>query len=161
MIPESMIFTPSNMSKPYLPSVSLDQIKLYCPTDEATWTCSHLVNAVLEAICESNAISCNEIADFMHLDARKLSAAIEIETGMKLQELLHQFKLAQIQNYIESHPKATQEEIAKANGYASDCTLWRFFQRKLGTTPSGAVSRSKSDERWQAQLREMRNKLER
>lgn len=148
------------MNNPYLPTVSLEQILAYQPELPQTKTESRLVNAVLDAINELNAIGCREIAEYMKLDERKLSAAIEIETGKKMQEIVHQYKLNKIRLYVAAHPDESMDEVAKANGYSSDGTLWRFFQRKAGTTALGKVSRAK-EESWNRMKREIQERLDR
>ena len=125
---------------PFKPVATIDDIIAYRLDDEATHTPSPLVNAFAEALIKTNSIQCKDIAEYMELDCYHLSVAMNILTGHSLMEILHAYKLNQIHEYMQSHEGAPLEEVAKAAGYSSYRTMWRFFQRRFGTTPSGKKS---------------------
>lgn len=135
------------VTHPFLPVASLADVLAYRSYDASTHTPSPLINAVIQVLHDTQFLEAGEVADFMALDRRKLTCALQIELGMSLQELIVEFRLHHIQEYIKSHPKATLEEVASSNGYSSDSSIWRLFFRRLGTTPSGEKS-SGSKEEW-------------
>jgi len=144
------------MKKPYLPSVSFEQILQYKSEDAQTHTSSRIVNAVIEAMCDNHLLECNEIADYLCVDARKLAAAVQLETGMTFTEVVRQYRIAKVQEYIDSHPDASLEEVAHANGYASNASMWRLFKDRLRQTANGKTSSAGAD--W---TREMHKKHKR
>ena len=85
-------------------------------------------------------IECKEIAEYLSVNERKLAGAIQLDLGMRLIDVIQQFRLHQVQQYREAHPDESLDVVARACGYASDSSLWRFFQRKLGTTATGRKS---------------------
>lgn len=50
-------------------------------------------------------------------------------------ELLNILRVDYAQQYIRSHPNASQEEIARANGFLSASTFNSTFKRISGFTP--------------------------
>ncbi len=127
-------------SKPYLPAATLQQVIDYVPGQPETYTASRLVNAVAEALYETKCIESKELAEYLAVDARKLAYAIQLEMGMRLIDVIQKYRIHQVEAYIEEHPDAKLDDVAKAFGYANDSTLWRFFQRKLGLTVRGEKS---------------------
>lgn len=139
------------MTHPYIPTITLEDILNYRVEDETTYTKSPLINAVAEALCKTKAIQSTDIAHYLELDPRMLASAVMIETGMKLIDLIHDYRMHQILVYIKNHPKENLDTVAQANGYASAGSLWRFFQRRIGTTPLGKKSEA-GEELWQLWL---------
>lgn len=133
------------MSKPYAPSVTFEQLLAYDPNDSATHTASPIVNAVAEILCENHLLECAAIARHMRLDPRKLTAAVQVETGMLFTELVRQYRIAKIREYIAAHPNATLEEVAKANGYVSNRSMWRLFKDRFNETARGTLVTTKSN----------------
>ena len=74
------------------------------------------------------------------MDERKLAGAIQLDLGMRLINVIQQFRIHQIQQYRKAYPDEKLEAVAHACGYASDSSLWRFMQRKLGVTANGKKS---------------------
>ena len=126
--------------KPYKPVVTFDDILAYRAGDETTYTKSPIMNAVAEALYETKSIRCVDVAKYLALDVRMLSAAVLLETGISFIDLIHDYRMHQINEYIKAHPNETLDVVARANGYASGGSLWRFFQRRSGTTPLGKKS---------------------
>ena len=141
----------------YLPPVTLAQFLAYVPEQAETHTPSPIINALAQTLCTTPLIEAKEVAAHLAVDVRKLSGAIEIEMGMRLIDAIHQFRLHQIQQYLQAHPEARLEDVAHAFGYASDVTLWRLFQRKLGLTAKGRKSQA-GPERFNLMVREIRNR---
>lgn len=128
------------MTKPYKPSITLEDIIAYRVGDESTYTKSPLMNAVAGALCETKAIICADIAKYLEVDVRLLSAGVLLETGVKFIDLIRDYRMHQVNEYIKEHPDANLDTVALACGYASGGSLWRFFQRRTGNTPLGKKS---------------------
>ena len=127
-------------TKPYLPAVTLQQVFDYIPGQPETYTASRLVNAVAEALYDTKCIESKELAEYLAVDARKLAYAIQLEMDMRLIDVIQQYRIHQVEEYIGVHPDAKLDDVAKVFGYANDSTLWRLFQRKLGLTVRGEKS---------------------
>ena len=128
-----------NVNEPYLPAITLQDILAFCPDDEQTYTSSRLVNAVANILCKTNTRETKDFAAYLQLDKRRLSVALEIETGMTLKELITQYRLTKIREYIAQNPELTFTEIATHFGFSLHA-LWRFFQTHTGETPEGLKS---------------------
>lgn len=142
---------------PFLPVATLDDVLDYQPQDPTTHTPSPLVNAVAEALYKTKYHDAGQVADYLELDRRKLTAALQIELGLSLQELIIEYRLHRIQQYIEQHPDATLDKVAASNGYSSDSAIWRLFFRRLGTTPSGETSTGNKEE-WRKKMNRLNAK---
>ena len=127
-------------SKPFLPVATLEQVLGYVPGLPETYTASPLVNAVADALFCTKCIESKELAVYLEVDARKLAYAIQLEMGIRLIDVIHSYRIHQIEEYHKAHPDMKLDDVAKACGYACDSTLWRFFQRKLGMTVMGKKS---------------------
>lgn len=143
---------------PYLPLATFEQVLSYNPADSATFTPSPIVNAVAEALHETLFIESGEIADYLEVDRVKLNHALSLDLGMTLIDVIHHYRLHQVQQYIEQHPNQKLDEVAHACGYASAGSLWRFMQRKLGTTARGEKSLA-GPENFNEVLKELRKKV--
>ena len=141
---------------PYLPVVTFQQVLDYTPGQAETYTSSPIVNALAETLHTTLLIESQEVADYLAVDRHKLGGAIQLDLGMRLIDVIQQFRLHQIQQYRDAHPDAPLDTVAHACGYASDSSLWRFFQRKLGTTATGKKSMA-GPERFNEMRRERRN----
>ncbi len=125
---------------PYLPVVTFQQVLDYTPGQAETYTSSPIVNALAETLHTTLLIESQEVADYLAVDRHKLGGAILLDLGMRLIDVIQQFRLHQIQQYRDAHPDEPLDSVAHACGYASDGSLWRFVQRKLGTTAKGKKS---------------------
>lgn len=142
---------------PYLPVATFQQVIDYVPGQTETYTPSPIVNALSQALYKTHYIESQEIAEYLDVEPRKLACAIQLDLGMKLIEVIHQYRIHQVKQYCQEHPDATLNEVAHACGYASDDTLWRFFQRKNGTTVGGKKSQA-GPERYNLLRQELRKK---
>ena len=59
---------------------------------------------------------------------------------MTLKELIVQYRLAQIKQFMEQNPEMTLTGVAQHTGFSSPHALWRFFQTHTGETPTGQKS---------------------
>lgn len=145
------------LNHPYLPVATFQQVLEYVPGKVETYTTSPIVNAVAEALHKTLIIKSQGIAEYLAVDERKLAGAIQLDLGMRLIDVIHQFRLFQIQRYRKEHPEESLDVVARACGYASDNSLWRFFQRKLGTTATGKKSLA-GPERYDEMRKKIRNR---
>lgn len=134
-------------SKPYLPVATFQQVIDYVPGQAETYTPSPIVNAVAEALYETKCIESKELAEYLNVEARKLACAIQLDMGMRLIDVIQQYRIHQIQEYRKANPKSKLDDVAQAFGYSDRATLWRFFQRKLNQTVDGKKSNA-GPERW-------------
>ena len=145
------------LNHPYLPVATFQQVIEYVPGQVETYTVSPIVNAVAEALHVTKIIESQGIAEYLAVDERKLACAIQLDLGMRLIDVIQQFRIHQIQQYREAHPDDSLDAVAQACGYASDNSLWRFFQRKLGTTATGRKSHA-GPERFDEMRKESRRR---
>lgn len=148
---------PNETVHPYRPVASLQQVLDYRHDAPETHTASPIVNAVAHALHTTRLIECHELADYLAVDARKLAGAIELDMGQRLITVIQQYRLHEVKLYREAHPQDSLESVAQACGYASQGSLWRFFQRQLGRTPKGKKSHA-GPERYNLMVRELRNR---
>ena len=127
---------------PYLPVATFQQVLDYTPGEVETYTSSPVVNALAETLHTTLLIESQEVADYLAVDRHKLGGAIQLDLGMRLIDVIHEFRLHQIQQYRNAHPDEPLDSVAHACGYASDGSLWRFVQRKLGMTATGKKSQA-------------------
>lgn len=128
------------VNEPYLPTITLQDILAFNPEDEQTYTSSRLVNAVANILCDSTTRETDVFAERLQLDKRHLIYAFEIETGMKLKDLINQYRLIKVQKYMEQNPDVSSTEVARLFGFSTPHALWRFFQIHTGETPEGKKS---------------------
>lgn len=141
----------------YVPVATFQQVLDYTPGVVETYTSSPIVNALAKTLHQTLLIESQEVAEYLAVDARKLAGAIQLDLGMRLIDVIQQFRLHQIQQYRKSHPDEPLDKVAHACGYASDSSLWRFFQRKLGTTATGKKSNA-GPERFNEMCKEIRKR---
>jgi len=128
------------MITPYQPAVKFEEIIAFNPEKEETLTASAIVNAVANLLFTTNMREGLQFAKTLKLDSRKLSAAIEIETGYTLKNLIVKYRLAQIKAYMKEHPEENNTEVGKHFGFPSPHAFWRYFQINTGQTPNGVTS---------------------
>lgn len=132
-------------TNPYLPVATFQQVLDYVPAQPETYTASPIVNAVASALYVTKCIESKELAEYLAVDPRKLAYAIQLDLGMRLIDVIQHYRLHQVEHYRKTHPDAKLDDVAKACGYSCDSTLWRFFQRKLGTTATGRKSQARPE----------------
>lgn len=74
-----------------------------------------------------------EVAGYLQADARELSAAIHLLTGMSHEDLLHQYRLRSICEVLRS-TRLTTTTIAHYFGYSSLMGLNQFLLHQTGLT---------------------------
>ena len=144
------------MNEPYLPEITLQDILAYRPDEEQTYTSSRLVNAVANILFTTKTREQRVFIQRLQLDSRHLTYALELETGMTLKELIVQYRLAQIKQFMEQNPEMALAEVAQHTGFTTVHALWRFFQIHTGETPTGQKSEAMRIDNYHQ--REKRNK---
>ena len=129
-----------NKIKPYEHKVTVDDIWNYRPEEEATHTPVPILNAVAEALYTTNLIEAKTIAEGLQIDPDLLAKIVKFELGVKLIDLIHQYRFRQVTDYVSANPKEPLEKVALRFGYSSYASLWRFMQRIGGVTPDGKKS---------------------
>lgn len=117
--------------KPFEPFVTLEHFYRYPETS----TGSILCDAVADVLYTTRYIRVAQIARYMKVEARKLSCAIDLFTGMTLTELVKTYRLRQVQQYMLAHPQDNLDVVARAVGFASDTVLADLFRRECHGTP--------------------------
>lgn len=125
---------------PFLPYITLEQILGYQPDNAETHTSSALINAVCEALANTRSTEVKEVAEYLDVDARKLSSAVQIITGLTMHDILQQYILKAIHECVAKHPDWTLDQVADHLGYSCRSSVWRFTQRIIGVTPLGTKS---------------------
>ncbi len=143
--------------KPYLPEITLQDILAFNPTLEQTFTSSRLVNAVATILFLTQTRDTQVFADRLQLDKRRLSIAIEMETGMSLKDLIIQYRLARLKSFMKHRPDTSRIEVARQFGFSSPHALWRFFQTYTGETAVGEKSEAPRVDKYHKMKKEVRN----
>lgn len=128
------------VNEPYLPTITIQDILAFQPDDEQTYTSSRLVNAVANILFFTTTRDSRVFAERLQIDKRYLTHAIELETGMTLKDLINEYRLAKVQEFMSQHPGVSATEVARLFGFSSPHALWRFFQIHTGETPEGQKS---------------------
>lgn len=129
-----------NKINPYEHKVTVEEIWNYRPEDESTHTSVPILNAVAEALYSTNVIEVKTMAEGLQIDPDLLAKIVKFELGVKLVELLHQYRFRQVQEYVAANPDEGLDSVAHRFGYASYGSLWRFMQRIGSITPDGKKS---------------------
>lgn len=122
-------------SKPYMPVATMKDILGYKAEDESTHTNSSLVNAVAEALQHTQLRDPAKLAEYLNLDVHKLSYALQIEIGMNLRDIVVEYKMQRVIEYINEHPNDSLAVVASKTGYSSPSALWRLYSRRIGIAP--------------------------
>lgn len=129
----------------YQPKATLEQILAYRPDDVTTHTPSPLVNAVADTLFTTKSIECVHVARELGLDVTLLSAAVRVETGLYLKDIIHAYRMAQFNAFKETHPNYKADEIAKELGYENAKSIARFVRTQTGQTVCGRRSLAQKD----------------
>lgn len=147
------------MIEPYKPSITFYDIWKYRPEDQETHTAVPVVNAVAKVLYLTSVNECGRIAEMLQIDSKILNTIVKFETGIKLSDLLHQYRFRQVTEFVQQNTEAKLEDVAHRFGYASYGSLWRFMQRIGGVTPHGEKSQA-GEELWLQWREEKRRKKE-
>lgn len=131
----------------YQKQATLEQILAYRPEDEKTHTPSPIVNALADTLYTTKLIECVEVAEHLGVEYQLLTAAIRLETGLYLKEIIQQYRLAQLDAFRAEHAdkEYTVDEMAQALGYANGKSISRFLRTKRGETARGNHAMAEKD----------------
>lgn len=79
-------------------------------------------------------LTCNEVAQYCHFNAKYLNRIFKSTTGMTLLSYIHKQKVLQIQELLE-HSSLSLEEISQTLGFRNEYYFSSFFKRCGGITP--------------------------
>ena len=80
-------------------------------------------------------LTLSDVAERLHTNKTYVSKMVNQYYKLGFPELLNILRVDYAQQYIRSHPKASQEEIARASGFLSASTFNSTFKRISGFTP--------------------------
>lgn len=122
--------------KPYRPFVTIEHFYNY----PAASTGSVICDAVADALYNTRLIRVGDIAEYLELDARKLSSAVQLDAGFSLVQLVQSYRLHQVQQYMIAHPEELVEQWAHAAGFSSDSVLSDLIRRECNGTAEELLS---------------------
>lgn len=122
--------------KPYRPFVTIEHFYNY----PAVSTGSSICDAVADALFNTRLLRVAEIAEYLEIDPRKLSNAMQIESGLTLQQIVQSYRLHQVQQYMIAHPDQSLELQAHAAGFSSDSVLSDLIRRECHGTAEELLS---------------------
>lgn len=94
----------------------------------------YLLNAVIQVLNETCILEAQELSDRLSVSERKLSAAIELLTGLSLAKFIQEWRFLQSQQLL-LHTDLPYNEVANQCGFADEHSLIRLYERRLRTTP--------------------------
>lgn len=94
----------------------------------------YLVDAVIQALNETSVFEAQDLAERLGVSDRKLSAAIELLTGLSLAKFIQEWRFLQSQQLLH-HTELPYSEVANLCGFADEHNLIRLYERRLKTTP--------------------------
>lgn len=131
----------------YQKQATFEQILAYRPEDVKTHTPSPIVNALADTLYTTKLIECVEVAEHLGVEYQLLTAAVRLETGLYLKDIIQQYRLAQLDAFRSEHAdkEYTVDEMAHALGYANGKSIARFLRTKKGETVRGRHSIAEKD----------------
>ena len=94
----------------------------------------HIMAAVIEVLNQTCLFEAQELADRLNVPDRKLSAAVELLTGLSLARFIQEWRFLQSQQLLR-HTELPYNEVANQCGFADEHNLIRLYERRLQTTP--------------------------
>ena len=116
--------------RPFLPSVTLEQVYAFRRDRKQTHTQSEFLNAVLAAMQTVRPASGRKVAEYLDLDEKDISGALRILTGYNYTDLRHHWVLHEIERLKVDAPHLQGDPLARHLGFADRTSLWRFLQNK-------------------------------
>ena len=90
--------------------------------------------AVIKVLNQTYVFEAQELTDRLNVLDRKLSAAVEILTGLSLAKFIQEWRFLQSQQLLH-HTELSYNEVANRCGFADEHNLIRLYERRLHTTP--------------------------
>lgn len=92
------------------------------------------VNSYIDAHMNQQ-ITCQELADYIHLSIRQLSRVIQNEFGVSIRDYIDKLKCEYAKNLL-LHSDMSMAKVANEVGFSSEFSFSRFFKRVEGMAPS-------------------------
>ena len=86
-------------------------------------------------------MSCNDLAERVHMSTRQLNRIIQKEFGYSLMTYVNKLRSARARDLLVNSDESISR-IAAAVGFANEFSFGKFFKRMEGMTP-GAFRRSR------------------
>jgi len=103
-----------------------------------------ILDAVVPVLRRTNTQSVADVAAALDVEARHLSGAVQLLTGLPLKELILTWRALQARELLRDET-LTLDEVAHRCGFVQKKNLIDFFARRYGMTPmvyrTGRVSR--------------------
>ena len=116
---------------PITPIISIEE--LFTAANEAEKNLPILVS-VIDVLQHTSIIETEELALSLQVNARKLSGAVELLTGLPLGKFITQWRLLQSQDLL-LNTDLPYSEVAQRCGYADESSLILLYKKRLNTTP--------------------------
>lgn len=94
----------------------------------------HIMAAVIEGLNQTCIFEAQDLAERLNVPDRKLSAAVELLTGLSLAKFIQEWRFLQSQQLLR-HTELPYNEVANRCGFADEHNLIRLYERRLQTTP--------------------------
>ena len=120
------LFTAANVAEKDLSAVP-DQ-------NHSAVTDQPILAPVIDVLLHTSILETEELAKTLEVNARKLSGAIELLTGLPLGKFITQWRLLQSQDLL-LNTDLPYSEVAQRCGYADESSLILIYKRYLKTTP--------------------------
>ncbi len=94
----------------------------------------YIMAAIIDILNHTCLFEAQELADLLSVNDRKLSAAVEILTGLSLAKFIQEWRFLQSQQLLRN-TELPYNEVANQCGFADEHNLIRLYERRLQTTP--------------------------
>lgn len=94
----------------------------------------HILAAVMLVLNSTSIYEARDLAKQLNVPDRKLSAAVELLTGLSLAKFIQEWRFLQSQLLLRN-TELPYNEVANRCGFADEHNLIRLYQRRLKTTP--------------------------
>ena len=94
----------------------------------------HIMAAVIEVLNQTSLFEAQALSERLNVPDRKLSAAVELLTGLSLAKFIQEWRFLQSQQLLR-HTELPYNEVANQSGFADEHNLIRLYERRLQTTP--------------------------
>lgn len=102
-----------------------------------------VLDAIIEGLASTNVKHPATFAKAMDVPVVPLSSTVFVLTGMTFRELIHQYRLRQIEDLIEK-TQLTPDEIAQRTGFSGGDTIAHFLQRRKNSSFHALRGRSQA-----------------
>ena len=117
------------MTTPLTPIYTVEQ--LHALGGKATG--QYVLDAVVNALLKTTVLEAKDMAAMLCVPERKLSASVELLTGLTLGQLIHEWRFIDACKLLRNTERPFTE-VAQLCGFADDTALNRVMRKRLKTT---------------------------